>query len=93
MGEIGVVKKDIVYSGDVLNTTARIQEECNRHDARLLVSSRVLQQVTVGDAYDVVPIGEIRLRGKAEGLALSQVRARHVAGGAVAGSGGHTDGR
>jgi adenylate cyclase len=27
-GEIGIVRKEIVYSGDVLNTTARIQAEC-----------------------------------------------------------------
>ena len=27
--EIGVVKKDIVFSGDVLNTAARIQSMCN----------------------------------------------------------------
>jgi adenylate cyclase len=28
--EIGDLKRDLIYSGDVLNTTARIQSECNR---------------------------------------------------------------
>ncbi|WP_296317914.1 adenylate/guanylate cyclase domain-containing protein, partial [Winogradskyella sp. UBA3174] len=30
-GEVGVIKKDIIYSGDVLNTAARIQEQCNQY--------------------------------------------------------------
>ncbi len=28
-GEIGVIKKEIVFTGDVLNTTARVQGLCN----------------------------------------------------------------
>ena len=28
-GEIGVIKKEIIFTGDVLNTTARIQGLCN----------------------------------------------------------------
>lgn len=74
VGEIGVVKKDIVFSGDVLNTTSRIQEECNRHDVNLLVSSVLLQRVPMGASYESAPIGEIGLRGKAEAMELSTVR-------------------
>jgi adenylate cyclase len=73
VGEIGVLKKDIVYSGDVLNTTARIQAECNRHRVDLLVSSDLLERMGIGDAFHALPIGEIPLRGKAEPLALSVV--------------------
>jgi len=74
VGEIGVIKKDIVFSGDVLNTTARIQQECNRHAVDLLASSELLRRVPIGGAYATVLIGEIQLRGKAEALALSAVR-------------------
>jgi adenylate cyclase len=74
VGEIGVVKKDIVFSGDVLNTTARIQAECNRHGVNLLASSDLLRLVPLAGAFDARPIGEIALRGKAEPLALSEVR-------------------
>jgi adenylate cyclase len=73
VGEIGVVKKDIVFTGDVLNTTARIQGECNRHRVNLIVSSDLLQRMRIEDAFHAVPIGEIALRGKAEPLALSVV--------------------
>ena len=73
VGEIGVVKKDIVFSGDVLNTTARIQGECNRHRVNLLASADVLESIRVDDSFHALPIGEIPLRGKTEPLALSVV--------------------
>ena len=37
-GEVGVVKRDIAYSGDVLNTTARIQSKCNELGVDILIS-------------------------------------------------------
>jgi len=72
VGEIGVVKKDIVYSGDVLNTTSRIQEECNRYGVDLIASSDLLVRLPTAP-FDSAPIGEIVLRGKAEPLLLSSV--------------------
>jgi adenylate cyclase len=75
VGEIGVVKKDIVFSGDVLNTTSRIQQECNRYDVNLLASSELLRRMPLGPAYVSVPVGEILLRGKAEALSLNAIQA------------------
>ena len=75
VGEIGVIKKDIVYSGDVLNTTSRIQQECNRLAVDLLVSRDLLDRMPVEPAYETTAIGEIQLRGKAKALALSAVLA------------------
>jgi adenylate cyclase len=74
VGEIGVLKKDIVFSGDVLNTTSRIQQECNRHRVNLLASAELLERLPVAPEYACVPIGEIQLRGKSSALALSAVR-------------------
>jgi adenylate cyclase len=73
VGEIGVVKKDIVYSGDVLNTTSRIQEECNRYGVDFIASSALLGRLSADSTYEASPIGEIMLRGKAEPLLLSAV--------------------
>ena len=36
-GEIGIVKHDIAYSGDVLNTTSRIQSKCNELNVNILI--------------------------------------------------------
>jgi len=73
VGEIGVLKKDIVYSGDVLNATARIQGECNRYRVSLLASEDLLAMVAASDAFHAVSIGELTLRGRSKPLSLSVV--------------------
>jgi len=40
-GEIGVLKKEIIFTGDVLNTTARIQGLCNNYKVDILISGHV----------------------------------------------------
>ncbi len=74
VGEIGVIKKDIVFSGDVLNTTSRIQGECNHHAVNVLLSTKLLQRLPLKEAYHPIPIGEIHLRGKTEKVSLNTVK-------------------
>lgn len=70
-GEVGVVKRDIAYSGDVLNTTARIQSKCNDLGVNILVSKLLIDQINPEDSgYTPKPIGVMELRGKAEKVAL-----------------------
>lgn len=72
-GEIGTVKKEIAFSGDVLNTASRIQSECNKHQLDLLLSDELLQLLSLPANYAAKSIGEIKLRGKAEGIGLSTI--------------------
>lgn len=44
-GEIGIIKRDINFSGVVLNTAARIQSKCNEYDVKLLSSDELLQKL------------------------------------------------
>ncbi len=37
--EIGVIKKDIIFTGDVLNTTARIQGLSNTYEVDMITSA------------------------------------------------------
>jgi adenylate cyclase len=76
VGEIGIIKKDIVFSGDVLNTTSRIQGECNNYNVNILFSSELLHRMPMNGEYQKIPLGEIRLRGKEEKVALSTVKVR-----------------
>lgn len=69
VGEIGVLKRDIVYSGDVLNTTARIQSRCNEFGVSLLLSENLLNCFPK-DTLSVKSLGKIELRGKSEALSL-----------------------
>ncbi len=64
VGELGIIKKDIVFSGDVLNTTARIQSLCNEHQSGLLISGDTLECLPDDAALSFSPLGEIELRGK-----------------------------
>jgi len=73
VGEIGVIKKDIVFSGDVLNTTSRIQGECNHLQYSILISSELHQRLPAIDKLQYIPIGKINLRGKSEIIELFTV--------------------
>ena len=63
-GEIGVIKKDIIFTGDVLNTTARIQGLCNEFEVSLLVSGPLLEKLDYNSQYMVKELGEKELKGK-----------------------------
>lgn len=63
VGEIGVIKRDIAYSGDVLNTTARIQAKCNDIGVNLLFSKALFESLPSGN-INPQEVGEVSLRGK-----------------------------
>jgi len=73
-GEIGVIKKDIIYSGDVLNTTARIQEQCNQYSVDILISKETFDLLSDTDEYKLIPLGSIELRGKERKIDLNTIR-------------------
>lgn len=62
--EVGVVKKEIAYHGDVINTTARIQAECNTYDKPILVSQDLVNDLSLEALYVPALIGEVMLKGK-----------------------------
>ncbi len=70
-GEVGVIKRDLTFSGDVLNTTSRIQEECKNYEVNLLASDQLLDQLRDKAGYAFRHIGEISLRGKSQLVGLS----------------------
>jgi adenylate cyclase len=74
--EIGDIKKDIVHSGDTVNTAARVEAQCRPLDRRVLVSESLLRQCEVPAELEVEDMGERELRGKVEALRLYSVRAR-----------------
>ncbi len=72
-GEIGIIKKDIIHTGDVLNTTARIQAECNTYDTKTLISGDLLEELQKEDPISFSKIGRLMLRGKMESVELYSV--------------------
>ncbi len=69
-GEIGDSKKEIVFHGDVLNTAARIQAECNALNQKLIVSEEILNNMDLPSEFKTKSLGEFLLRGKEQGIKL-----------------------
>lgn len=72
-GEIGLIKKDIAFTGDVLNTTARIQGLCNTYDCDLLISEQLVGVLDLEKDFQLKEIGETALRGRNEKINLFTV--------------------
>lgn len=69
-GEVGLVKKERIFSGDVVNTTARIQATCNTLGVDNLLSKELLSVLHLPGSYAVREMGDIDLRGKREPMSL-----------------------
>ena len=61
--EVGKYKKEIAYHGDTINTAARIQGQCNKLEASLLISETLKNQLVL-DGYSYSKKGAIPLKGK-----------------------------
>lgn len=69
-GEIGAMKKEIVYTGDVLNATARIISLCKEHLVDILISSDMRNEIGDQTEYQFISKGTNKLRGKNESMEL-----------------------
>ncbi|MCB0488471.1 MAG: adenylate/guanylate cyclase domain-containing protein [Cyclobacteriaceae bacterium] len=72
-GEIGALKKEIIFTGDILNTTARIQGLCNQYDSDLLMSAELYERLSLTGNFIIHPLGKAELKGKSELVELVSV--------------------
>ena len=63
VGEIGKIKKEVTYFGDVINTTARIQGLCKEKSQRIVISESLMARLPLNN-YHFESLGDIQLRGK-----------------------------
>ena len=78
VAEVGVVKREIAFHGDTINTAARIQEKCNELDQRLLISEFLQEKLNGTSEFIRERIGTMRLRGRQKTIDLYAVeKARH----------------
>ncbi|MEM6721014.1 MAG: adenylate/guanylate cyclase domain-containing protein [Bacteroidota bacterium] len=71
--EVGTVKKEIAYHGDVINTTARIQSQCNTYKANVLISESLLNDLKLPETYTTKNIDDLLLKGKAQSVNIYSV--------------------
>jgi adenylate cyclase len=71
--QIGDLKREIVYNGDVLNTAARIQNECNKYQRDCLVSGPLMSRLKHMDGFQWEKLDVVTLRGKEKEVELFSV--------------------
>lgn len=72
-GEIGALKKDIFFTGDVLNTTARILGKSSIYNEDLLVSEELVKLLRLEQQFHVITLGSQELKGKSESVEIMAV--------------------
>lgn len=70
-GEVGIIKRDITYSGNVLNTTSRILNKCGELNEEIIASDDLLSEISFVKDYITRPLGAIKLKGKREEVLLN----------------------
>ena len=64
VGEIGGQKRDIVFHGDVMNTTSRLEQVARERNRRLVASADAVHRLTGVDRYAFEDLGPQALRGR-----------------------------
>ena len=64
IGEIGTETKDIIYAGDVMNSTSRIEGLCKIYERSLLISSDLLKLLQLPSSFTYQSLGELTLKGR-----------------------------
>lgn len=73
-GQIGDVKKEIVFQGDVVNTASRIKETCGSLGVRMLISHELVEKLPLEhSSYSALRVGSFLLKGKEHEVELFSV--------------------
>ncbi|MEL6588957.1 MAG: adenylate/guanylate cyclase domain-containing protein [Bacteroidota bacterium] len=70
VAEVGIIKKEIAYHSDVLNTAARIQGQCNKAGRSLLCSPDLIAAIQNWEGLRYEEVGSVSLKGKAQKMLL-----------------------
>jgi adenylate cyclase len=68
IGEIGDVKRAIVFNGDVMNTAARLEELSRQVDGGFLASRAAMQRFSSAPPFAVRDLGRLPIRGRVDGI-------------------------
>jgi len=68
IGEIGDIKRAIVFNGDVMNTAARLEELSRGVEGGFLASRAAMEQFRSALPVKVRDLGRLPIRGRADGI-------------------------
>ena len=64
VAEVGVLKAEIAFHGDVLNTAARLQEMCKVNKEDFIIDRKTLEILDDISEFNCIDLGKFQLRGK-----------------------------
>jgi adenylate cyclase len=79
VGEIGDVKRAIVFNGDVMNTAARLEELSRTVDGGFLASRAAMEHFSSVPPFAVRDLGRLAIRGRADGIDVVGIAAPALA--------------
>lgn len=68
VGEIGDVKRAIVFNGDVMNTAARLEELSRKVDGGFLASRAAMARFASAPPFPLHDLGTLPIRGRVDGI-------------------------
>lgn len=79
IAEIGVDRHKITYFGDTVNTTARLEDLCKTLGRPVLISSELVELITLPGGIDAEYLGEHSLKGRGQALGVYALSLRQPA--------------
>jgi adenylate cyclase len=79
VGEIGDLKRAIVFNGDVMNTASRLEELSRNVDGGFLASRVAMQRFNSPPPFAVRDLGRLAIRGRADGIDVVGIEAPALA--------------
>ncbi len=73
-GFVGIVKRDLIYCGDIVNTASRIRSMCNELNESYLLSQDFMQDFPQPFGYNINEIGKLDIKGKSEPMKLHSLK-------------------
>jgi len=78
VAEIGEIKREIAYHGDVLNTAARIEKLCNPQNKKMLISEFLEKELPNNlNEFSREYVGEFELKGRMGKLKIYGINYNH----------------
>jgi adenylate cyclase len=68
IGEIGDIKRAIVFTGDVMNIAARLEELSRETEGGFLVSRAAMERFNAAPPVAVRDLGRMEIRGRSDGI-------------------------
>ena len=69
VGQVGISKKELVMSGDTINTASRIRSACNDYNQKFMVSKEIIEMVGM-EEWQSESVGMADLKGKNQDIEL-----------------------